>query len=591
MMQVRLAIVLGVLVAFQTGPLAGQTPRPAPGTLPVETSPIPPRDPSPGRDARVPGNSAIRGRVVVAGTGAPVRGAQVVASADQQRRGTAVTDDQGAFEIRGLAAGRYTVIPTKRGLFAPGFDGGQRSRSRPLSVEIGEGQTIEKLTVVMERGGVIAGRILDDYGEPMAGVEVNAMRYQYNNGRRELMRVFSPGMGGPGIRTDDLGAYRLYGLAAGQYVVGAQPPREFMMVPEPAATSAAAPASGPGTTFFPGTPDRSQARAVAVRAGQETSGIDFTLVRQRMARIRGAALNSRGLPMVGARVMLTSEDRAFGMIGGGGSGVGADGTFSVSGVAPGAYTIVVQTGMGFPAGDNDEMGFARVTVAGEDVEGLLITASRGGTLRGRLLIDGEVPVGGATYMVTVEPLGETRVPMGPGRAQLQDDGTFELKNLHGRVTLRSFGTSPTAASAVAGTGLLGVFHNGADVTDTGFEFTSGEVIDSVEIVLTRKLTEITGRVLDDRGAPPETARVVIYAGDRERWTPRSRYIRSVGTDAEGRYRLRGLPPSDEYLIAVVPSLESGQEFDPEFLASLINVSERLTLREAETKTHDLRVQR
>ena len=43
------------------------------------------------------------------------------------------------------------------------------------------GTTTERIVLAMSKGGVIAGRVVDEHGEPTAGVEVHAQQYRYEN--------------------------------------------------------------------------------------------------------------------------------------------------------------------------------------------------------------------------------------------------------------------------------------------------------------------------------------------------------------------------------------------------------------------------
>ena len=72
----------------------------------------PPRD----NGAQASGTAIIRGRVLVADTGAPVRRAQVRATSADARAGRlASTDAQGRFELKDLPAGRWTLTASKAG--------------------------------------------------------------------------------------------------------------------------------------------------------------------------------------------------------------------------------------------------------------------------------------------------------------------------------------------------------------------------------------------------------------------------------------------------------------------------------------------
>src|SRR5688572_14010177 len=122
------------------------------------------------------GTAVIKGQVRSDGTGAPVRRAQVRAMSMEARGGGVTnTDGNGNFEIKDLPAGRYTVTVMKGG-FAQAQFGQRRPGDMGTPIELADGQTAEKVNFVLTRGGVIAGTVVDDGGEPMAGAQVAAMR-------------------------------------------------------------------------------------------------------------------------------------------------------------------------------------------------------------------------------------------------------------------------------------------------------------------------------------------------------------------------------------------------------------------------------
>jgi len=98
----------------------------------------PPQDPQgpaqgralPQRDRAQPvaqGTAAISGRVVAADTGRPVKRARVSVSGGGRGVRTALTDDQGRYQIGGLAASNYTISASKAG-----FVDGVYGQRRPL---------------------------------------------------------------------------------------------------------------------------------------------------------------------------------------------------------------------------------------------------------------------------------------------------------------------------------------------------------------------------------------------------------------------------------------------------------------------------
>src|SRR5262249_62034558 len=82
-------------------------------------------------------------------------------------------------------------------------------------IELAEAQLIDKADVTLPRGSVVSGRVVDEFGEPVADANVSAMRMQFVNGRRRLANA------GRNSQTNDLGQFRIFGLPPGEYYVSA----------------------------------------------------------------------------------------------------------------------------------------------------------------------------------------------------------------------------------------------------------------------------------------------------------------------------------------------------------------------------------
>ena len=67
---------------------------------------------------------------------------------------------------------------------------------------------------------------------------------------------------------------------------------------------------------------------------------------------------------------------------------------------------------------------------------------------------------------------------------------------------------------------------------------------AARIVLTDQLSELRGTVapIEQTGARS----VVVFPENSAKWTARSRYIRRVEADSNGSFRIRGLPPGEQY---------------------------------------------
>src|SRR5687768_13012674 len=163
------------------------------------------------------GTAVISGTVLAADTGTPVRRADVRATAGNARSARVVTTDvDGRYELRDLPAGRWTITVSKGGFITQQF-GQQRPFELVEPIEVGErGRFVADFSLA--RGGVISGRIFDEFGDPITGARVQVLRSQMQQGRRRLRPT------GAFAQTDDVGGFRVFGLAPGDYYVAATTP-------------------------------------------------------------------------------------------------------------------------------------------------------------------------------------------------------------------------------------------------------------------------------------------------------------------------------------------------------------------------------
>ncbi len=536
---------------------------------------MPARPLRPGEEAPK-GTAVIKGQVL-ATTGTPVRRAQVRAMSMEGRGGGVTnTDAEGRYEIKELPAGRFTVMATKGGFVQGQF--GQRRPGEPgTPIDLSDSQIADKVNFVLSRGSVIAGRVVDDGGEPVSGTMVSAMRYQFMSGTRRLM----PGGGeGSTDRTDDQGHFRLFGLPPGDYYVSANNRNNMMMMPGMNSTES----EGFAPTYYPGTPNIAEATRVTVRAGQEMTGANFALIVARMARVRGRAMNSNGQPVTQAMVMLTPNDPSAGfgmnmmnaMIAG-------DGSFQFANVPPGRYNLNVRP-QGMPTATS-EMAMMPIVVGNDDIDNLIVATAVGAVARGVVLTDdGSVPTFRPDQVsIFPGPAEPTTMFMGSGNQRLNDDFTFELTGLFERRLIRA------NIGQNSGWFLKAVLLDGTDITDSGAEFTPGRSYDGLQVIFSRKTTDLSGMLTDDRGKPVLDATVVIFPANKDLWTFSSRYVRSARPDTNGRYNVRSLPPSDDYMVIAVQNLEQGQGSDPDFLARALEEGHRFSLNEGETKAVDIKL--
>jgi len=265
--------------------------------------------------------------------------------------------------------------------------------------------------------------------------------------------------------------------------------------------------------------------------------------------------------------------------------IAADGTFQFANVPPGRYNLQLRPN-GMPTASS-EMASMPVTVGNEDIDNVLIVTAPGAIARGVIMTDdASAPAFRPDQsMVSAGPAEPGGVMFNPSQPRINDDYTFELTGLSDRRLIRgSAGGGPNS-----GWYLKAVLYDGTDITDTGMEFAPGRTYEGLQVIFTRKTTDLSGALNDDRGRAIVDATVVVFPADQNKWTYSSRYVRTARPDTNGKYNFKSLPPGDDYLIIAVQNLESGQGSDPEFLTRAKEEAKSFSLNEGETKAVDIKL--
>jgi hypothetical protein len=527
---------------------------------------MPPRDNMPAPT----GTARISGRVVAADTGSPIRRAQInVNSREVQFNRSVTTDGEGRYEIASLPAGRYRLFVDKSGYVALEY-GQARPFEAGKPLDIADGQALERIDFSLPRGSAITGRITDEFGDPITDVQVQALRYQFLNGERQLVNA------GRSAQTDDLGAYRIFGLMPGDYVVRASMRPNMPGGPRGADVE---PIGYPGT-YYPGVTDVSQAQTVTATLGQELSSIAFPLVPARLSRISGTVMGSDGRPLPGAMVMIRARSSGgmgalrMNIINGGNNQVRPDGSFELANVPPGDYLLDVQQRPQMARGLGDinvsQLEFASmpVSVSGGDIDNLTIVTTPGVTASGRVVYQGQgAPNTTQSMQVIAVPPSGGPSPIGTllnakalGGGRVGRDNTFELRGIAGPQMLRVQGVP-------AGWTLKSITVDGIDITDAAYDFKPGNNMTGLVVTITDRVTDLTGTVRDGRGQPVTDYVLVAFSEDTKLWGPQSRYVQTTRPNQNGTFSIKGLPPG-RYLAAVVPALENGLQNDPAVLEQL-----------------------
>ena len=516
-----------------------------------------------------PATAVVRGRIVTAANGQPLHRVRVTLNGGGQNPPSGVTDTRGEFEITGIPAGTYTLTATRAGYLTTQY--GQRRRGeagRPIVIAAGE--TIDTISMALQRGGVLAGRVFDDIGEGLANVRVEAVETRYIRGRRVPVAARI-------VSTNDIGEFRVSNLEAGAYQLRAQS-RELWDSDDGKATNVYA------ATFFPGVASSDQAQNLTVAAGQELGGLDIRLVPGRAARVTGVVQDASGAPVVGMVVNLGDVTRGVGgALQGQGSGGSARtnerGEFAFDKLAPGEY-------MAYGGGPNNTTNATVVLNAGE-TKHVVLTPARTPAVAGTVVADDGSRLPFAASRVTVTPLDADPENVfapwaGPNAQSPRPDWTFRIVNMNGQYLFRVSGLPDDWR-------LGAVLHGGRDIIDTPLPFARGNPdVEGVQLVLTRKVGRLEGNVLDGNAAPTTDASVILFAEGRSAWGIGSRFVRATRPGREGKFTIAGVPPG-VYRVIAREFVADGQWEDPEFLQSLLRDATRVELKEDTTESVTLTV--
>jgi hypothetical protein len=214
--------------------------------------------------------------------------------------------------------------------------------------------------------------------------------------------------------------------------------------------------------------------------------------------------------------------------------------------------------------------------------------SAGSSIRGRFTFDTydqtPLPTRSAIEFspVSVDP---DQTPSSVASAEITEDWTFTMTGINGPRRLDLLRVPPEWM-------LKEVRVRGIDTTDRTIMFgRKDQSLTDVEVVLTDRVTDLSGRIVDEDGRVAVDAHVIVFSTDRGSWYPASRFLREVTTAQDGLYRLIGLPSGSYYAAAVTRLPVEGEEAwqDPAFLDTLAFRATMVTLGEGERQALNLKV--
>lgn len=495
------------------------------------------------RDTR-PRNCSISGRVTINGQPAPniqvdINEIPTDFNSPQPIRQTADgaitrsafkarTDGEGRYQVTNLPPGRFVVTAGSK-VFVPA----SQQPNEPKLITLDAGESRDNLDFALVRGGVITGQITDAEGRPAIAHQVRVTLIVIGPDGQQQSRNF-PGNWGERM-TDDRGVYRIYGLLPGTYLLGVGGEDNFF------STAKYPP------IFYPDATDPKQAKLIPVKSGEEITGINLRLggARKTYEAIGRVIEADTGKPVPNIRVSCLKifEEESDDNEGGYGEGqADRQGNFRLTGLNRGKYGCTLQAGW-MEASDfyAEPMTFQ---VLDENVSGIEIKASRGGTISGVSVIEGSNDAATKAklarmmifaYSESEDPQDRRLQPSSYHQTTIKPDGTFLLTGVApGKVTLQVNTAGDRTLSLIR-------MEQGGAPFEESLKLTKGEKVNDLRLIFTTGTGIIRGQI--QATGRPQSAGDTYRIQARLQGSTTGAWFHNV-VDDKGRFELTSLPAGE-----------------------------------------------
>jgi hypothetical protein len=534
--------------------------------------------------------SNVRGRVVYADTGNPVRRAAVSIenATTGEHIGDSVTDVKGEFSFNNLPAGRYYVSVSAPNLVDPSVISRHDAdaelldlaESQDLTNEIElDGNRSADIVIRARRGGAITGRVTTDDDEPVAGAQLRLFRLRRGDLTRVTSTWYTLDVNKKSLTTDSRGVYRIAGLFPGEYIVRAAESDLGDGV-----ESAEGDTYGDGSlvvTYFPSAVSVKDAAPVRVYEGRDTDKVDIRIPERPARKLGGVVTLKRGGGAVGgAEITVTRKDEELSSRGRGfgdeSARADANGRFEILGVPDGEYVVTVSAVVAFVSAGDAGMRHLRVvplqrevTVNGADLNDLKFELEEGNRVLGAVTFEGGKA---RPERVWLEALRNGEVV---DTAFVRDDGRFEFDTVPGgEIRLRVAGFPEDRFY------LKSLTLNQSNLMQEPVRVSADAAVEGVRVVLSAEVITLKGQALSRRdGTAPLSRAFVVLIPANERTRRAGARQRVVRADTKGRFETAAGP--GEYLLVALPEqapLKGNVKIDEEFIRRSRATLTRVTLK-------------
>ncbi len=547
-----------------------------------------------------PPKSNIRGRVIYADTGRAVRRAGLMlmpakSAGGAGRENAGLTNESGEFEIKNVNEGKYFVSVSTPGVVTPfssltNFERAAMQDSSAMADVAKDFQEVVvngindiDVTIVVKRGAAITGRIMYSDGEAAIGARVEVLRKkngQYNAVIANISEIFGVMFGGAagGLKTDDRGVFRIAGLPAGDYIVrvvenvshsekGKNRDDEFMAIT----------GFNPGSmvaTYYPGTSDVKKAEVIKVELGQEQPEVNITIPERFLRNLGGTVVNKATRePLKNARVSIKSADNVNSLFGdsaefGSKNETDEQGRWNYKELPAGKYTLTVQPPYSYEtSGEKNQQKTKtpklaayqkEIVIEEKDVPDFVVELGYGSSVSGVISVENGQNLPARTMVSLIEEEGKSNGTanigedyedgsMRQGKTAPKKTDDFKIEGLPGGKFY--FNISPGSSSGETEKKeefyVKSILYGGRDITDSMLETKEGEELKGIQIVLSKDVGKIKGKVLNADKTPAISAKIYFVSTDKQKWGNYNTTL-FASTGGDGEFETSGAP--GEYFV-------------------------------------------
>ena len=476
------------------------------------------------------------------------------------------TDVEGHFALQ-LPPGTYRIWVERNG-FARQMYGALSPAGEGENLSLAPGQQLHQVAFRISPLGAIAGRVLDDDGEPMQGVGIQALRFSYANGRRQLISV-------SGTSSNDRGEYRIFGLRAARYLLRASLPGSPMSKPFESGALVPEAQDSYAPVYFPSALEADSASSISLPEGGELADMDFRLHKVRAATVRGHLVSPSGkFTSSQIQVVLAHNESGFASFIDRFPAVidPESGRFEIHGVSSGSYILIAsQLFAGRVFGGRAPVEVSQSSPP-EDVTLALMPAFE---IAGSVEVEGAPR--GTLQNISIRLSPSEGLALGPEPlGKVGSDGTFRLTGVTPGPWIVALEPLPE--------GLWLKMESFANNDTIGGEVNISEASrGQFRVLLATDGAQISGTAGKD--GQPSRATVVLAPAEPELRTSRLLY-RVTHTTDHGLFSLRNVRPGS-YKLFAFQEIEPFDWLDPDLLRKVEGSAAQVTIAPGETVQRDL----